>query len=133
MLTRIEIDGFRSFLDFTLDVPPFLALVGPNSSGKSNLLDALAFARSAVLARDPARFSEDDPLLNARRGKPQEVFHQPVGHGPVDHFKIDLSADTGSDGNWRKIDARVEASREQARWGVTVRPARADQKVWPGE
>ncbi|MCA2222991.1 AAA family ATPase [Nonomuraea aurantiaca] len=45
MLTRIEIDGFRSFLDFELDVPPFLALVGPNSSGKSNLLDALGFAR----------------------------------------------------------------------------------------
>lgn len=48
MLTRIEIDGFKSFLDFTLDVPPFLALVGPDASGESNLLDALAFAREAI-------------------------------------------------------------------------------------
>ncbi|MEV0378493.1 AAA family ATPase [Nonomuraea sp. NPDC050643] len=53
MLTRIEIDGFKSFLGFELDVPPFLALVGPNSSGKSNFLDALAFVRSAMLADDP--------------------------------------------------------------------------------
>lgn len=36
MLTRIEIDGFKSFLDFELDVPPFLALARPNSSGKLN-------------------------------------------------------------------------------------------------
>ena len=38
MITRVEIDGFTSFLDFTLDVPPFLALVGPNASGKPNLM-----------------------------------------------------------------------------------------------
>ncbi|MEU6727778.1 hypothetical protein ABZ917_29090 [Nonomuraea wenchangensis] len=31
MLTRIEIDGFTSFLDVALGVPPFLALVGPNA------------------------------------------------------------------------------------------------------
>ncbi|WP_327047611.1 AAA family ATPase [Microbispora sp. NBC_01189] len=48
MITRIEIDGFKSFLDFRLDIPPFLALVGPNSSGKSNLLDALTFVATAA-------------------------------------------------------------------------------------
>ncbi|SDK12825.1 AAA family ATPase [Nonomuraea jiangxiensis] len=59
MLTRIEIDGFKSFLDFGLDVPPFLALVGPNSSGKSNLLDALAYVRTAVPAQASPRGVRD--------------------------------------------------------------------------
>ena len=48
MITRIEIDGFKSFLDFKLDVPPFLALVGPNASGKSNLFDALRLVADVV-------------------------------------------------------------------------------------
>ncbi|MFF4775110.1 hypothetical protein ACFY05_19840 [Microtetraspora fusca] len=33
MITRIEIDGFTSFADFALDVPPFLVLIGTNASG----------------------------------------------------------------------------------------------------
>ncbi|WP_432925662.1 AAA family ATPase [Microbispora sp. CA-135349] len=43
MITRIEIDGFKSFADFKLDLPPFLAVIGSNASGKSNLFDALRF------------------------------------------------------------------------------------------
>ncbi|PZG54116.1 hypothetical protein C1I98_04915 [Spongiactinospora gelatinilytica] len=43
MITRIEIDGFKSFADFSIDLPPFLAVIGTNASGKSNLFDALRF------------------------------------------------------------------------------------------
>jgi AAA15 family ATPase/GTPase len=43
MLTRIEIDGFKTFEDFGLDLKPLTAIVGPNASGKSNLFDALRF------------------------------------------------------------------------------------------
>jgi AAA15 family ATPase/GTPase len=71
VLTRIEIDGFKSFLDFELDVPPFLALAGPNSSGKSNLLDALDFV--AATAR-----SGQDALPTAKRGRAHQLFHQAV-------------------------------------------------------
>jgi predicted ATPase len=42
MITRIEIDGFKSFQGFALDLDPFSALVGPNGAGKSNLLDTLS-------------------------------------------------------------------------------------------
>ncbi|RSN65268.1 hypothetical protein DMH01_02420 [Amycolatopsis sp. WAC 04182] len=41
MLTRIEIDGFKSFDRFGLDLPPFLVVLGQNASGKSNLFDAI--------------------------------------------------------------------------------------------
>jgi predicted ATPase len=48
MITRIEIDGFKSLRAFSLDIEPLTAIVGPNGAGKSNLLDALAlFARVA--------------------------------------------------------------------------------------
>ncbi|GGO04916.1 hypothetical protein GCM10010116_09810 [Microbispora rosea subsp. aerata] len=81
MITRIEIDGFKSFLDFRLDVPPFLALVGPNSSGKSNLFDALEYLSLAG-------WEFKDPLLTSRRGRPHELFHR-VGKGqPVVQFDI---------------------------------------------
>jgi ABC-type cobalamin/Fe3+-siderophores transport system ATPase subunit len=48
MITHVEIDGFTSFLDSRLDMPPFLTLVGPNSSGKSNLFDALGYDLDAM-------------------------------------------------------------------------------------
>lgn len=48
MLTHIEIDGFKSFADFRLDVPPFLVVLGPNASGKSNLFDGIQLLRQLV-------------------------------------------------------------------------------------
>jgi predicted ATPase len=41
MLTRIEIDGFKTFREFAVDLVPFQVIVGPNAVGKSNLFDAL--------------------------------------------------------------------------------------------
>lgn len=76
MITRIEIDGFKSFLDFKLDVPPFLALVGPNASGKSNLFDASEFEQESLPGLGPA-------LLKSRRGRPHELFHRVVNLAAV--------------------------------------------------
>lgn len=42
MITRLEVDGFKSLRNFAIDFAPFTVLVGPNSSGKSNILEALA-------------------------------------------------------------------------------------------
>lgn len=42
MITRVEVDGFKSLRDFAIDLDPFTVLIGPNSAGKSNVLDALA-------------------------------------------------------------------------------------------
>lgn len=72
MITRIEIDGFKSFVDFELDVPPFLVVMGENAGGKSNLVDAL-MALAGGIQRS------DDPLevgAAGDRGIPAELFHQ---------------------------------------------------------
>jgi hypothetical protein len=42
VITRLEIDGFKSLRDFAVDLEPLTVLIGPNSAGKSNVLDALA-------------------------------------------------------------------------------------------
>lgn len=39
MLTHIEIEGFRGLHHIELDLPGLTILIGPNASGKSNLLD----------------------------------------------------------------------------------------------
>jgi predicted ATPase len=83
MITRIEIDGFKSFLDFELDIPPFLALVGPNSSGKSNILDAIELHQHKVRS--------SSALLEARRGRPHELFHRVAKGAPVEDFQIRVS------------------------------------------
>jgi predicted ATPase len=41
LITLIEIDGFKTFQDFKLELSPFQVIVGPNGAGKSNLFDAL--------------------------------------------------------------------------------------------
>jgi predicted ATPase len=41
MITKIEIDGFKSFKNFSMQFTPFTVIAGINASGKSNLFDAL--------------------------------------------------------------------------------------------
>ncbi len=41
MITKIEIDGFKSFKNFSMGFTPFTVIAGINASGKSNLFDAL--------------------------------------------------------------------------------------------
>lgn len=48
MLTRLTASGFRSLADVSLDLDPFTVLVGPNGSGKTNVLNVLRFLASTV-------------------------------------------------------------------------------------
>lgn len=69
MLTRIEIDGFKTFENFKLDLRPFTAVVGPNASGKSNLFDAMQLL--AALADHDIHSA-----MQGLRGEPEEFFRQ---------------------------------------------------------
>jgi len=49
MLTRLQLKNWRSLRDVTIDdLTPITVFVGVNSSGKSNILDALHFVRYAI-------------------------------------------------------------------------------------
>ncbi|MDX6739008.1 AAA family ATPase [Actinocorallia sp. A-T 12471] len=95
MITNIKINGFKSFLDFTLDVPPFLALIGPNASGKSNLFDAL------TLMADAVEFGPQRALTRHGRGSALDMFHRFNDGTTVDQVSITvtmLAAEPGDDG-----------------------------------
>lgn len=67
MLTRLEISGFKTFSDFSIEFSPFTIIAGPNGSGKSNLFDAIQLL---------GRIAETD-LQSAfadQRGESQELF-----------------------------------------------------------
>jgi predicted ATPase len=42
MITRFEVDGFKSLRNFAVDLEPLTVFVGPNGAGKSNLLESMA-------------------------------------------------------------------------------------------
>ncbi|MDR3537252.1 MAG: AAA family ATPase [Acetobacteraceae bacterium] len=84
MLTRIEIDGFKTFEGFSLDLEPLTAVVGPNASGKSNLFDALRFL--SLLAQYDIRTA-----MQGLRGEPEELFRQtPSGISDSMSFAVEV-------------------------------------------
>lgn len=85
MLTRIEIDGFKTFEDFGLDLGPFVVILGPNASGKSNLFDAIRLL-SHLAGTDLRK------AVETLRGEPQELFRKQVDGSSVTRmaFAVEL-------------------------------------------
>jgi predicted ATPase len=57
----VRIRNYKSICDATLDLAPFTVLIGQNGSGKSNVVDALAYLRDALIG-------EEDGTRNGRGG-----------------------------------------------------------------
>ena len=81
MLTRIEINGFKTFEYMCLDVPPFLVVLGPNASGKSNLFDAIRFL--SQLASEDLRTA-----CRGLRGEPHELFRRDATGEPGTRIRL---------------------------------------------
>lgn len=67
MLTRLEIDGFKTFEHLVVDLLPFTVVLGSNAAGKSNLFDAIRLL-SLLVTRDVAE------AVKELRGEPLELF-----------------------------------------------------------
>lgn len=64
MIKKISISNYRSCLDTTFDINPNLSvLIGPNSSGKTNILNALLLLRKLVEERAYPSFDEERPTV----------------------------------------------------------------------
>lgn len=85
MLTRIELDGFKTFENFGLDLGPFVVILGPNASGKSNLFDAIRLL--SHLAGTDLRTA-----VKTLRGEPQELFRRQANGSSVTRmaFAVEL-------------------------------------------
>jgi len=68
MITRLEVDGFKSLRDFEIDFEPFTVLVGPNGAGKSNILEALGLISRLSDHRAP------EDALKQGRGRASDQF-----------------------------------------------------------
>lgn len=51
LITRLELKNWRNFAHIDVRLRETVYLIGPNASGKSNLLDALRFLRDIAIAR----------------------------------------------------------------------------------
>ncbi|WP_290656180.1 AAA family ATPase [Anaerovibrio sp.] len=49
-IRRLEVDNFKGFKDFTIDLSPFTVVIGDNAVGKSSLLQVIAFLKYACTA-----------------------------------------------------------------------------------
>jgi predicted ATPase len=67
MITYLELNGFKTFQNFKIELSPFTVIAGTNGSGKSNLFDGLRLL---------SRIAETDlkTAFNEQRGDASELF-----------------------------------------------------------
>ena len=95
MITRIKINGFKSFKDFEMAFTPLTIVTGANASGKSNLFDALQLLSRLAETDLKTAFSE-------QRGEPGELFTR---YGENEYakemsFKVDMLLHRHVSDNW---------------------------------
>lgn len=81
MITRIELDGFKTFQNFALDLSPLQVIVGLNGTGKSNLFDALQLL--SKLAESDLRTA-----FQNMRGEAGELFTIGPDSRPINRLRI---------------------------------------------
>ena len=131
MLKRLHVKGYKSLVDVELSLEPLTLLIGPNASGKSNLLDALQLLAGLATGRT-LKQAFDPPC----RGKPLESFH--IGKQGIkgllerDRLTFSIEADLQiSDALAETVDRQIremrrrpqedDGSKDTARRGAGVR------------
>ena len=112
MLTRIELDGFKSFEEMSLDLAPFAVILGPNASGKSNLFDAIRFL--SQLASGDLRAA-----CRGLRGEPHELFRRgPDGEpGTRMRLAVEVLLEPWVRDSWGQ---EFELAHSRLRYGVEI-------------
>lgn len=111
MLTRIEIDGFKTFEDFSVDLAPFVVILGTNAAGKSNLFDAIQLL-SNLATRDVSE------AIKEMRGEPVELFRlTSKGYGRVMRFAVEVLLDPSVRDPW---GSEVELNHTRLRYELTL-------------
>lgn len=95
MITRLEIDGFKTFSNFKIDLSPFVVIAGTNGSGKSNLFDAIQLLSRLSEIELKSAFQE-------QRGDARELFTLlPDGaHKDKMSFVVEMLVDNKVKDSW---------------------------------
>ena len=109
MITRIEIDGFKSFSNFEMEFSPLTVIAGTNASGKSNLFDALHLLSN--LAQTDLRSAYSNKLL---RGDVAELFtkYDEEHYASQMRFAVEILVSRKIADNWgREADIKTPRMR----------------------
>lgn len=112
MITKIEINGFKSFEGFQMSFSPFVVVAGTNASGKSNLFDAIRLL-SALADKDlKTAFAK-------QRGSYLELFTQYSKklYSPKIELSIDLFLDRYVSDDFNK---EVELGHRRLRYEIVI-------------
>lgn len=112
MITQIEIDGFKTFKDFKVELTPFQVIVGPNGSGKSNLFDALHLLSRLADTDIATAFQE-------LRGDAYEVFTLLPDGKRTDRIRIavEMLVDRKVQDSWGK---QIELANRRLRYELEI-------------
>lgn len=111
MLTRLEIDGFKTFEDLSVNLLPFTVVLGSNAAGKSNLFDAIRLL-SLLATRDVAEAVKD------MRGEPLELFRlTPSGRSKQIRMAAEVLVDPLVRDPW---GSEVKVTHTRMRYEVTL-------------
>lgn len=111
MLTRLEIDGFKTFEEQIIDLTPFTAIVGSNAAGKSNLFDVVQLL-SNLATRDVTEAVKD------MRGEPLELFRRtPSGRARQIRLAAEVLVDPVVRDPW---GSEVKLKHTRMRYEVTL-------------
>lgn len=112
MITRVKINGFKSFQNFEIFFAPFTVVAGTNASGKSNLFDALMLL---------SRLAEKDlkTAFNEQRGDPMELFTQydDLNYAKEMSFEVDMLVNRMVKDNW---GGEAELNNTRLRYKLTI-------------
>jgi AAA15 family ATPase/GTPase len=112
MITRLEITGFKSFENFSVDLAPFVVVAGVNGAGKSNLFDAIQLL---------SRLAEMDirTAFSGRRGEAYELFAQNTdgSYAQFMEFSVEMLLDRQVRDTW---GSEAELSYTRLRYTLSI-------------
>src|SRR5258708_31817554 len=91
MIRQVRVNNFKSIPELTLDLGRVTVLIGANGSGKSNILEAIAFASAAAQNKLDNEFLTPRGIRVTETCFMRSAFEET--HDPADHIKISLEGD----------------------------------------
>ncbi len=121
MISKLQINNYKSLFDLTLEVGRFNVFIGENGCGKSNLLEAIALASAAAADKLDHEFLGSrgirvtEPQL-MRSAFSNESVQEPINIGVSfkdlnEEEKYTLNHDNQAYAKWTRLDADLSKKR----------------------
>ena len=124
MITEVKLDNWKSFSAAALHVDPLSVLIGTNSSGKSNSLDALTFLNRTASGSLLTAALQGDNVQSAIRGGLELAPRRPGNTFSLEvTFRVDETTDLHYSLQAQIADKRCDVGAEYLR-RVKYRPGR---------